>query len=89
MVVVAVIRGVAAEDMNAARRADPTMPRSRGESMFIIRTGSACSAWMLGKRIFADIPKVVMAKARGMRIMADITMELRAFPGSFARKMRE
>ena len=89
MVVVAVIRGVAAEDMNAARRADPTIPLSKGESMLIIRTGRACSAWMPGKRIFADIPKTVMANARGIRIMADITIELRAVPGSFARKMRE
>ena len=75
--------------MNAARKAEPTMPRSSGESKFIIRTGRACSAWMPGKRIFADTPKAVIANARGIRIIADITIELRAVPGSFARKMRE
>jgi hypothetical protein len=41
------------------------------------------------KRILADIPKVVMAKARSIRIKAAITTELFAVPGSFARKIRE
>lgn len=80
---------MAAEDINAARRADPTIPLSMGESRFIIRTGSACSGWMPGKRILADIPKVAMANARGIRIIEDIRIELLAVPGSFARKMRE
>jgi hypothetical protein len=75
MVVVAVIRGVAAEDMNAARRADPTIPLSKGESKLVIRTGSACSDWMLGKRILADIPRIVMEKTRGTRIKAAHTTE--------------
>jgi hypothetical protein len=65
------------------------MPRSKGESMPIIRTGRACSAWIPGKRILADIPKIVMAKAKGTRIKAAITTEPLAVPESFARKIRE
>ncbi len=82
MVVVAVIRGVAAEDMNAVRRADPTMP-VRGVSMLIIRIGNACSAWIPGKRILADIPRIVMAKARGARIKTAITTEPPSSPRVF------
>jgi len=50
--------------------------------MLIIRTGRACSAWIPGKRILADIPKIVMAKARGTRIKAAIKTEPLAVPES-------
>jgi hypothetical protein len=89
MVVVAVIKGVAAEDINAAKRADATIPRSMGESMLIIREGRACSAWMVGKRNLAQIPNTVMAKANGTRITAAVAADRLAICPSFAKNILE